>query len=289
MAYWVWRSDMLDWVEVSPQHVTAGIITPEQDDMGYVSLKDVTDSPSKPPPPNMGRIGPSVLNGGQGGDGVGVTTPQPTPVTGGPSPRPTPRPTVDPATGQWGAFDQQLPGQQFTRYLAQLEGGPQYGTQSRDALENMGGFMADLAPAFGYGLTQDIGGQGLQFAPFYDKMMGGGGSGASGPPSFGDVHKQAQGISGAMGSMDPDRMVELTAASGDPNSLLGPATLQEGLAGGFGSLENQYNLVRSNLLSRMNPFFRGGVSKLLGNQMQSQQATNPGTTFLDYMLKAGLI
>ena len=95
------------------------------------------------------------------------------------------------------AYSSQGPQEAFTRYLAQLQSTNQFSAPIRNLLEGRGRYLAQLAPAFGYGIGRDIGGpdvgeeQDKSFSPFYEQYGGA-------RPAWGQIREKLGGIQGAL-------------------------------------------------------------------------------------------
>ena len=164
----------------------------------------------------------------------------------------------------------QDPSTAYIRYLAQRAGMPRQGTFARSVLENRGQDLARLAIPFGYGINTDIGGQGKDYLPFYEKY-------AANDPSWADIQGKARGIQGSLGTQYP--------ASGTP--------YDEIMLGRYGDPEsgqaNQLGFTQAGLGTQVNPYLQGGLEQQLRRRFQQQQATNTSESWLDYAIANGLM
>ena len=159
-------------------------------------------------------------------------------------------------------YEEQGPEQAYIRWLAERQSGGAFSSPIRKMLEARGRYQSSLAPLFGYGISEDIGGQGKDFAPFYSQNEGR-------APRWADIRQRLQGMRGALG------------AGENANAY------QTVLAGQYDDPEEQLDALGSGLASQVNPYFRGGLSSQLGRRYRDQQATDPNTRFIDYAAKKG--
>ncbi|MDP2662636.1 MAG: hypothetical protein Q8R28_18110 [Dehalococcoidia bacterium] len=185
-------------------------------------------------------------------------------------------------------YQEQLPDQAFTRYLAERQGTPTFGTPARSALETRGRLTGALAPLFGYGIGEDLGGQGQDFLPYFQRY-------GVGAPSFGDTSEQLRGILQTLQNSDAASLAFL----GDVPEGIDPAEYYGILLGGGNITQSQIQAipyqnqgrqaeaVGANLGLRLNPYFRSGLNSYLGRQFEQQQAIAPEQHFLEYAQQRG--
>ena len=191
-----------------------------------------------------------------------------------------------PVGGDQEFFEAQDPGMAWTRYLAKLGGAPPTGTFGRDVLENKGKSLAPLSQAFGYGIPPETGGQGLDFAGFYNKY------GSQGP-SWADIRGKASDIMGSVGRVDADMLATAKAlmsanktAGVDPNIGL---TMDEIMASKYTDPADELELTQAGLRSRLNPTWQAGLISHIKRRFENQQATQPNERWLQYARQRGLI
>lgn len=206
------------------------------------------------------------------------------------------------------AYANQGPGQAFTRYLAGMQGGgaPMSNT-IQDLLQERGRYLSYLAPLSGYGIDQEIpGGKGQDFGGYF-KQQG------FNPGSYGqnmDYMRQAQGAVGKLGQQkayDAGYAADQTAKSkweADPlnkgtDGTIAPYqskfTMQNpgvsdydmALGGTYNDPSEQLRATQANMALRVNPVFRGGLMRQLGDQFENQQAMSPNQSWWDYLQANG--
>ena len=170
-------------------------------------------------------------------------------------------------------FDAQSAGDAFRRYFLSRPDVPQYGTGAWDASERRGGFLAQLAPAYGYGATPATGGQG-SFEDFFTKY------GLNAPSGF---HDRALAIQSAI---NRNSTVPTPGFVGPVQPM---SAYDTALAGTYSKPDEQFNLVKSNSLMGMNPFWDSGFTRGLRQMYDNNAALNPGRRFLDLAIQQGLI
>ena len=160
------------------------------------------------------------------------------------------------------SYEEQGPEQAYTRWLAERQSGGAYSSPIRKMLEARGRYQSSLAPLFGYGISQDIGGQGKDFAPFYSQNE-------ERTPRWEEIRQRLQGVRGALDAGE------------------NASAYQTVLAGRYDDPEEQLDALESGLASQVNPYFRGGLSSQLQRRYRNQQATDPNTKFIDYAANKG--
>lgn len=160
------------------------------------------------------------------------------------------------------AYESQSPGQAYTRYLAQQQEGRSYSAPIRRLLEARGRSQAALAPLFGFGISQEVGGQGRDFAPFYAGNQGR-------PPSWTEIQGRLQQANAALNAGDRGN------------------AYQQILAGNYQEPTNQLEAVQAGFNQRSVPALRGGLSRQFARRFQNQQAVSPNETFFDYASRQG--
>lgn len=180
------------------------------------------------------------------------------PTPGGPTPAPIRTDPNSPAL----TFDprgEQQPGQAFTRYLAGLG---QMTEPIRGMLEERGKYLQELAPLFGYGVSQEAGGRGMDFLDFYK-------SGGGAVPSFQDSMGALRGVHSALGGAN--------------------TPYQQGLAARYDKPVEQLAALQGVYGPQFNPYFRGPLMGRFRQEFEEQQAQTPERSFLDYARSRGYL
>ena len=181
------------------------------------------------------------------------------------------------------AFNEQGPGQAFQRYMAMLQGQGSFSAPIQNAMEERGRLQSHLAPLFGYGIGQDLGGRGTDFAPFFGQQQ----------PSWGDVRGKLGEASGAVKAQGDRTAWEGRKAAHESSAGPGgmpfneqapaaPSLYQTAMAGNYNDPDEQLRALQAGMGSQVNPYFRSGIMSGLGNSFTRQQATNPSQSFFDY-------
>ena len=158
-------------------------------------------------------------------------------------------------------YESQPPSQAYTRWLAQQQEGRSYSAPIRRLLEARGRTQSALAPLFGFGIDQAVGGQGRDFASFYAGNQGR-------VPSWTEIQRQLQGVQAALSAGE-----RATA-------------YQQILAGNYQDPANQLEALQAGY-SRALPALRTGLSRQLARRFQNQQAVSPNESFFDYASRQG--
>ena len=153
----------------------------------------------------------------------------------------------------------QSPQQAYTRWLSE-RGGDTLSSYIQQLLTARGRRQAALAPLFGFGISQEIGGQGRDFAPFYSQP----------PPTWQDLQIRL-------------RETQQALAGGTQQT-----PYQAALAAAYESPENQLEALQASLTAQVPATLRSGFSRQLARRFSRQQATRPEQRFFDYASQAGL-
>ena len=184
------------------------------------------------------------------------------------------------------AFEAQDPGMAWTRYLANMGGVPPTGTFGRETLEDKGKWLGPLAKAFDFGASEGVGGQGQDYAGFYNRY-------GSRGPSWADIRGKASGILGSLGRVD-ENMLATAKAAMSANKTLGidpytDLTMDEIRAAQYTDPADQVALTQAGLNSQLNPTLWADMNKHIRRRFDVQQATRPNERWLQYAQQRGLI
>ena len=326
MAYWVWREDMGDWVgPVDPAEVAAmgGAWTPYSPHNPSQQVTSATkpdfspESPFRGPAPGGASswkqwMNPTSASAGAGGSFIEPPNPEVNaalqPYNLGPETSSTAfvGPVMRPFTTEVSAMandptkqfnlDQQDPGTQWQRYLANLTSQNNLGGGVRDLLDKRGGMLSNLAQLYGYGPSSGVGGQGNDMSSFYGQY-------AAQNPSWGDTRGKLNSLRQNMGEQQAwNNRSEAQIAADTKNNITprlsendqftaayyGDPTANEDTGATTGG-GRQLAALLASLYSQLPPWMRGSVGQYVGQQHQDWQSRNPGSTaFLDYMQNSGL-
>ena len=159
-------------------------------------------------------------------------------------------------------YQAQDPNQAYTRWLAEQQGGRPFSSPVRQLLEARGRRQAEFARLAGYGIGQDIGGQGKDYAPFYSERQ-------RQTPLWGDVQRQLQEAQAAVNSGDKVTPYQL------------------GLAANYQTQASQLEALQAGLGTQFPAALRGGLSRVLGRRFKDQQAVSSSQSFFDYASEKG--
>ena len=310
MAYWVWREDMGDWVgPVDPAEVAAmgGAWTPYSPHNPSQQVTSATkpnfspESPFRGPAPGGASswqqwMNPTSASAGAGGTFIEPPNPELNaalqPYNLGPETSSTAfvGPVMQPFTTEVSAMandptkqfnlDQQDPGTQWQRYLANLSSQQNLGGGMKSLLDQRGGMLSNLAPLYGYGPSAGIGGPGNDMSSFYSQY-------AAKNPSWSGARDRLGSLRGIMGQQ------QTWANNPDPNAQNPLSTGDQAMANWYSDSEHGANRQSQALLAalytQLPPWLRGSTGKFLDQRFGDWQSQNPGATgFLDYMQNSGL-
>ncbi len=160
------------------------------------------------------------------------------------------------------------------------------------AMETRRDVAEALAPLFGVGRPEEMGGTGQSYFDFY-------GAGLPEVPAVGGVGGRAaipwHDLTGALAAGAPAggqtavqaRLQALRQAAVTPESQLTPQ--QMSLLGAYDTPEARRDVVLTNLMGQTNPMLRRGMADVFNRVYRAQQATAPETPFMQWANTQGFL